>query len=98
MTDVSQSLHVDKMKELSKELITECGVRLEKLVLSAQVWNLPPYKTIRSEAGEMFTNGTMNWGAHCNALHICVLICEKYTRKLITFVRLYSIHQNGCCY
>ena len=45
--DVSQSLHMDKMKELSKELTTGCGVRLEKLVLCAQVWNLPPYEMIR---------------------------------------------------
>ena len=46
--DVSQSVHIDKMKELSKELTTGCSVRLEKLVLCAQVRNLPPYETIRS--------------------------------------------------
>ena len=59
--DVSQSVHVDKMEELSKELATGCGVRLGKLVLCAQVWNSPSYETIRSEADEMFAKGTMNW-------------------------------------
>ena len=35
--DVSQSVHIDKMKELSKELTTGCSMCLEKLVLCAQV-------------------------------------------------------------
>ena len=39
--DLSQSLYINKMKGLFKELTTGCGVHLEKLVLCAQVWNLP---------------------------------------------------------
>ena len=59
--DISQSLYINKMKELSKELTAGCDVCLEKLVLCAQVWNLHPYETIHSEADEMFAKGTMNW-------------------------------------
>jgi hypothetical protein len=60
--DVSRSLHVDKMEELSKELTNGCVVRLEKLVRRTQVWNLPPCETIRAVAAEMFADGTINWG------------------------------------
>ena len=60
--DVLQSVHIDKMKELSKELTDGHNGQMEKLVLCAQVWNLPPYETIRSVADEMLAKGTINWG------------------------------------
>ena len=60
--DVSQSVHVDKMKELSKELTDGYNGQLEKLILRAQDWNLPPYETIRSVADEMLAEGPTNWG------------------------------------
>ena len=58
--DVSQSVHGDKMKELSKELTDGYNGQLEKLVLRAQDLNLPPFETIRSVADEMLANGTLN--------------------------------------
>ena len=60
--DVSQSVHVDKIVELSKELTDGYNGQLEKLVLCAQVWDLPPYETIHSVADEMLTKGTINCG------------------------------------
>ena len=50
------------MKELSKELTDRYNGQLEKLVLCAQVWNLPPYKMIHSVANKMFAKRTINWG------------------------------------
>ena len=80
--DVSRSSHVDKMKELSKELTSKCVVRLEKLVRRTQVWSLPPFETIRAVAAEMFADGAINWGRIVT---------------LYTFVRLFvkSISESG---
>ena len=99
--DVSQSVHVDKMKELSKEFADGYNGILEKLVLGAQDRNLPPFETIRSVADEMLAEGPINWGTHCGALHICAPFCEKSMQKstqIASFVRIYSTHQNECCY
>ena len=60
--DILQSVHVDKMEEMSKELTDGYNGQLEKLVLRAQVWNLLPYETICSVADEMLAKGTINWG------------------------------------
>ena len=60
--DVLQCVHVDKMKELSKEVTDGYNGQLEKLVSCAQVWNLPPYETIRSVADKMLAKGTISWG------------------------------------
>ena len=60
--DILQSVHTDKMEELLKELTDGYNGQWEKLVLCAQVWNLPPYKIICSMADEMLAKGTINWG------------------------------------
>ena len=98
--DVSQSVHVDKMKELSKEFADGYNGQLEKLVLGAQDWNLPPFETIRSVADEMLAEGPTNWGrivALYTFVHLFVKsLCKSM--QIASFVRIYSTHQNECCY
>ena len=97
--DILQSVHVDKMKELSKEFADGYNGQLEKLVLGAQDWHLPPFKTIHSVVDEMLANGTLNWG-HIVALYTFVRLFVKSLQKstqIASFVRIYSKHQNGCC-
>ena len=89
--DILQSVHVDKMKELFKELTDGYNGQLEKLVLCAQVWNFPPYKKIRSVADEMLAKGTINWGCIV-ALYTFVHLFVKSMQKWATFIQLYSTH------
>ena len=97
--DVSQSVHVDKMKELSKEFADGYNGQLETLVLCAQDRNLHPFETIRSVADEMLAEGPINWG-RIVALYTFVRLFVKSLQKstqIASFVRIYSKHQNVCC-
>ena len=85
------SVHVDKMKEWSKELTTGCSMCLEKLVLCAQVWSLPPYKMIRSVADEMLAKGTINWG-RIVALYTFVHLFVKSLCKCGQHLYNYILH------
>ena len=88
---VSQSVHVDKIMELSKELTDGYNGQLEKLVLCAQVWNLPPYETIRSVEDEMLAKGTINWG-RIVALYTFVRLFVKSLCKSGQYSYEYIVH------
>ena len=82
--DVSQSVHIDKMKELSKEFADGYNGQLEKLVLGAQDRNLHPFEKICSVADEMLAEGPINWGrivALYTFVHLFVKSLCKSLRK-----------------
>ena len=66
-------------------------MRLEKLVLCAQVWNLPPYQMIHSVADEMLAKGTINWG-RIVALYTFVRLFVKSLCKSGQYSYDYIVH------
>ena len=89
--DVSQSVHVDKMEELSKELTDGYNGQLENWFCVHKFGIYLLMKTIRSVADEMSAKGTINWGCIV-ALYTFVCLFVKSLAKAgnICMIILYT--------